>query len=115
MWVLALAEDLEARALKIESSNESSGQYTASEVASHARQATGLAETAGAGRWVSSESVPTKNPRRFHHLEQMAIFKKRSQGLTTCISALLLYQYRHCGRPQWKNEKYLIMTTRPEL
>ena len=88
---------------------------TASEVASHARQATGLAETAGAGRWVSSESVPTENPRRFHNLEQMAIFKKRSQGLTTCISALLLYQYRHCGRPQWKNEKYLIMTTRPEL
>ena len=33
---------------------------------SHARRATGLAKTAGAGRWVWSESVPTENPRRFH-------------------------------------------------
>ena len=112
MWVLALAEDLEARALKIECSNESSGQYTASEVASHARQATGLAETAGAGRWVSSESVTMENPRRFHNLEHKEIFKKSSQGLT-CV--LLLYcctiiDIVDGGRG--KNEKCVIMTTR---
>ena len=41
-----------------------------SEGASHARRAAGLAETAGAGRWVSSEPVATENPGRFHYLEQ---------------------------------------------
>ena len=61
---------------QIECSNENSGQHTASEVASHARQATGLAETAGTGRWVSSESVPAENPRRVHYLEQKEILKK---------------------------------------
>ena len=55
---------------KLECSNESSGQHTASEGASHSRRATALVATAGAGRWVWSEPVPTENPRRFHYLEQ---------------------------------------------
>ena len=49
---------------------------TASEVASHARQGTGLAETAEAGRWVSSESVATENPRSCSNLDQKEVFKK---------------------------------------
>ena len=89
---------------QIERSNESSGQQNASEDASHARQATGIAETAGAGRWVSTESVPTENSRRFHYLEQGDL-KKSSQGLTTRIAAVLLYQYTHCRRPPWKKRK----------
>ena len=40
------------------------------EGAFNARRATGLPETAGAGQWVSSESVPTENQGRFHYLEQ---------------------------------------------
>ena len=104
MWVLALAEDLEARALKIECSNESSGQYTASEVASHARQATGLAETAGAGRWVSTESVPTKNPSHFHYLEHGDLQEKFSRFDNMCVAAELLYEYRRCRRPPGENE-----------
>ena len=52
--LLGLTEDLEARVLK-----GSPGQHTAGDGAPHARWATGLAETAGAGRRVSSEMVPT--------------------------------------------------------
>ena len=55
---------------KLECSNESPGQQTASDGASHARRATGLAETAGAGRKVSSETVATENPRGRRYLEQ---------------------------------------------
>ena len=100
-----MAEDLEARALKIECSNESSGQYTASEVASHARQATGLAETAGAGRWVSSESVPTENPRRFQYLEHDDLQENFPRFNNMCTTAVLLCQYRHCRRPPWEKRK----------
>ena len=100
---------------QIECSNENSGQHTASEVASHARQATGLAETAGTGRWVSSESVPTENPRRFHYLEDKAIFMKSSQGSTTCVVLLYCCTSKDVvdGR-RGKNEKRVIMSTRPE-
>ena len=90
---------------QIECSNESSGQHTASEGASHARRATGLAETAGAGRWVSSESVPTENPRRFHYLEQGDLQEKFPRFNNMCVTAVLLYQYRHCRRPPWEKRK----------
>ena len=72
-----------------------SGQHTASEGASHARRAAGLAETAGAGWWVSSKSVPTENPRRFHYLEQSDLQEKFSMFSNMCITAVLQYQYRH--------------------
>ena len=65
---------------KLECSNESSGQHTASEGASHARRATGLADAAGAGRRVWNESVPTENPRRFHYLEQGDLQEKFSSS-----------------------------------
>ena len=54
---------------QIDGSNESSGQHAVIEGASYARRATELAETAGAGRWVSSQSVPTENPGRLHYLD----------------------------------------------
>ena len=60
MCALGLTEDLEARVLK-----GKPGQHTASDGASYARRVTGLAETAGAGRRVSSETVPTENLRRY--------------------------------------------------
>ena len=89
----------------IESLNESSGQYTSSKCASRARRVTGLAETAGARRWVSSELVPTENPGRFHYLEQGDL-QEMFQGLT-CV--LLLYcripgRY-YCRRPSWEKRK----------
>ena len=31
-----------------------------------------------------------------------------------CITAVLLYQYRHFDGRSGKNEKYVIVTTRPE-
>ena len=52
---------------KLECSRESLGQHTASDGASHVRQATGHAEAAGAGRSVSSETVPAENPRRYQY------------------------------------------------
>ena len=86
---------------KLECSNESSGQHTASEGASHARQATGLADIAGAGRWVSSESIPTENPRRFHYLEQgdfqenFSSFNNTFLYICTRVTTVLRYEYRH--------------------
>ena len=106
IWVLALAEDLEARALKSSARTKAPGNTPRAKSRPTA-QATRLAETAGAGRGVSSESVPTENPRPFHNLEQKAIFKKISQG-STCV--LLLYccttvVYRPFGRPPWEKRK----------
>ena len=90
------------KAWKLECSNESSWQHTASEGASNSRLGTGLADTAGAGRWVWNESVPMENPRRSINLSK-AIFKRSCQALTTCnyicITGCLLYcgiyEYRH--------------------
>ena len=61
---------------KLECSNESSGQHTASEGASRSKRATGLADTAGARGRVWSESVPTEDPMRFHYLDQGDLQKK---------------------------------------
>ena len=74
---------------QIECSNENSGQHTAIEGASHARRATGLAETAGAGWWVSSKSVPTEYPSCFHYLEQSDLQEKSSMFNNMCITVLL--------------------------
>ena len=52
VYVLGLAEDLEARVVKSSPQTKASGQHTACEGASHGRRATGLAKTARAGRWV---------------------------------------------------------------
>ena len=62
MCVFWLTEDLEAREYK----GKTVGQYTASNGESHARRAARLAETGGAGRRVSNETVQTENPRRYH-------------------------------------------------
>ena len=40
------------------------------------------------------------------------IFKKSSQGLT-CVLLLYCCTSRHCRRSSWENEKYVIITTRP--
>ena len=116
MRVVALAKDLEARALESNAQTKAPGN-TQREGASHEGRATGTAETAGAGRWVSSESVPTENPRRFHYLEQSDLQEKLSRFDNMCITAILLYQHtsRRCRRPPWKKRKYVIVTTRPEL
>ena len=84
---------LECSSAEIECSNERSGQHTASECASRARRATGLAETAGAGRWVPSESVPTETPGIFHYLAQGDLRGKLPRFNSMCITAVLLYQY----------------------
>ena len=63
-----LAEDLEARVLKSSPQTKAPG---------NTRRAKAR-ETAGAGRWVWSESVPTENPRRFHYLEQGDLQEKLS-------------------------------------
>ena len=76
---------------EIECSNESSGQHTGSECASDARRATGLAETAGARRWVSSELSPTVYPGRFQCLEQGDLQEKLQMFNNMCITAVLLY------------------------
>ena len=55
---------------KLECTKESPRKNATSDGASHARRATGLAETAGARRRVSSETAPTENPRRYNYLEQ---------------------------------------------
>ena len=75
---------------EIECSNESSGQHTASECASHPRRTTGLAETAGARRWVSSELVSTENPGRLHYLEQGDLHEKFPRFNNMCITSVLL-------------------------
>ena len=63
-----LAEDLEARVLKSSPQTKAPG---------NTRRAKAR-ETAGAGRWVWSESVPTENPRRFQYLEQGDLQEKLS-------------------------------------
>ena len=83
---------------QIECSNESSKQQIG---ASPARRATGLAETARAGRWVSREFVLTENTRYFHYLKQGDLQAKFPR-FNMCITAVLLYQYRHCRRPPWQ-------------
>ena len=86
MWVLGLTEDLEARVLK-----ESPGQHTASRRTSLARRATGLAETAGAGRWASSESA-RRSSKNVPKLEQD-------------VTTVLLYDNRHFDGRRGKNDK----------
>ena len=54
-----LAEDLEARVLKSSPQTKASGSTPRAKAR----------KTAGAGRWVWNESVPTENPRRFQNLE----------------------------------------------
>ena len=66
--VLGSAEHLEARVLKSSPQTKAPG---------NTRRAKAR-ETAGAGRWVWSESVPTENPRRFHYLEQGDLQEKLS-------------------------------------
>ena len=110
IWVLGLAEDLEARVLKSSPQTKAPGntprakarptQYSGGVAvgverivsdgkleafplfrarrSSRARRATGIAKTAGAGRWVWSESVPTENPRCFHYLDQGILQEKLS-------------------------------------
>ena len=75
MRVVALAKDLEARALESNAQTKAPGN-TQREGASHEGRATGTAETAGAGRWVSSESIPTENPGRSHYLEKRNLQEK---------------------------------------
>ena len=76
------------------------------------KRATGLAETAGAQRWVSSELVPAENPGRFHCLEQgdlQETFTRFNMCITAvycCTSIDIIID----GRRR-KNEKYVIMTT----
>ena len=57
--VLGLAEDLEARVLKSNPRTKTPGNTPRAKAR----------KTAGAGRWVWNESVPTENPRRFQNLE----------------------------------------------
>ena len=90
---------------EIECSNESSGQHTASECASHPRRTTGLAETAGARRWVSSKLVSTEKPERLHYLEQGDLHEKFPRFNNIYYCCTLLYQYRHCRRPPWEKRK----------
>ena len=58
--VLGSAEHLEARVLKSSPQTKASGSTPRAKAR----------KTAGAGRWVWNESVPTENPRRFQNLEQ---------------------------------------------
>ena len=55
--VLGLAEGLEARVFKSSPQTKAPGNTPRAKAR----------KTAGAGRWVWSESVPTENPRRFHY------------------------------------------------
>ena len=66
--VLGLAEDLEARALKSGPQTKAPGNT----------QSAKARKTAGAGRWVWRESVPTENPRPFHYLEEGDLREKLS-------------------------------------
>ena len=58
--VLGSAEDLEAPVLKSNPQTKASGNTPRAKTR----------KTAGAGRWVWSESVATEHPRRFQYLEQ---------------------------------------------
>ena len=112
MCVLALAEDLEDRTLKSSAQTKAPGNTPRAKARPTQDGRRGSQRTAGAGRWVSSKSVPTENPRRFHYLEQSDLQEKFSM-FNMCINAVLLYQYRHFDGCRGKNEKYLIVTTRP--
>ena len=74
---------------------------------------TGVAGTAGARRWVSSDLVPTENPGRIHYLEQGDLQEKFPRFNLTCV--LLLYCCTSIGiivdGRRGKNKKSLIMTT----
>ena len=104
MCVLALAEDLEARALKSSAQTKAPGNTPRAKARPTQDGRRGL-QTGGAGRWVSSESVPTENPRRFHYLEQGDLQEKFPRFNNMCVTAVLLYQYRHCRRPPWEKRK----------
>ena len=65
LCVLGLTEGLQARVLK-----GKPREHTTSDGAPHARRATGFADTAWAGRRVSSETVPTETPRNYHYFEE---------------------------------------------
>lgn len=67
------------KAWKLHCPEERPGQHTASEGASHERRARGLAETAGAGLRVSSETVPTENPRCCQYLDHSYLEERFSR------------------------------------
>ena len=59
----------------------------------------------GAGRRMSSEFVPTEGSRRFHYFDQGGPPETFLRFNDMCITAAMLYQYRHCGRPPWGKRK----------
>ena len=80
------------KTLMLECSNESPGHHTARGGTSHARRAAGLAETAGAERWESSESA-SRSSREVPKIEQH-------------VTTVLLYENRRFDSRCGKNEKY---------
>ena len=104
MCVSALAEDLKARALKLSAQTKAPGNTPRAKARPTQDGRRGL-QTGGAGRWVSSESVPTENPRRFHYLEQGDLQEKFPRFNNMCVTAVLLYQYRRCRPLPWEKRQ----------
>ena len=113
MCILVLAEDLEARAPKSSAQTKTSGstpQAKARPTQDGRRGLQGQRERDGGCR---AKSVPTENPRFFHYLEQSDLQEKFPMFNNMRITAVLLYQYRHFDGRRGKNEKYVIVSTRP--
>ena len=100
--VVALVEDLEARALKSSAQTKAPGNTPRAKARPTQDGRRGSQRTAGAGRWVSSKSVPTENQRRVHYLEQGDLQTRFSRFINMFITAVLLYQYKSCQRPPWE-------------
>ena len=102
MRIVVLAENLDARAHKSSAQTRTPGNTPQAK-----------ARPTQDGQHTASKSVPTENPRCFHHLEQSDLQEKFSM-FNMCFTAVLVYQYRHFDGRRGKNEKYMIVTTRPE-
>ena len=100
LCVVALAEDLQARALTSSAQTKAPGYIPRANARPTKDGRLGL-QTAGARRWVSSELVPTENPGRSRYIEQGDL-QDMFPRFNMCITAVLLYQYRPCcRRPPW--------------
>ena len=114
MCILVSAEDLEARAPKSSAQTKTPGNTPRAKARPTQEGRLGLQrQRERDGRW-RGKSVPTENPRCFHYFEQSDRQEKFSMFNIMCITAVLLYQYRHFDGRRGKNEIRDCDHPRPE-
>ena len=104
MCVVALAEDLEARALKSSAQTKSPGNTPRAEARPTQDGRRGLQRQRERDGGCRANRFRRKT-RGVFITENKVIFKKGSQPFKMCITDVLLYQYRYCRRPPWEKRE----------